>query len=138
MNSNLDKDLQQIVADIESIKQTLKKLEQDQAAWARMCEEEDLEKILKSVQKLESDVSMMMSDCACLADREQNKAIVKDIQNACKGLNDLFEDLKAVRVKLSDSFIHRDDLNQVEIDLARFRKIVGQIEEHLQSGQNRI
>jgi len=138
MDSDLSQDIHKLMADTEKFNQALEKLERDQAAWARKREEKDFKEIIESVNRLKSDVNTLMSDCACLTNQEESKVVEADLQNACRGLNSLFEDLKVARADLENSFIHREDLDQMEIDLGRFRKIVEQIQIHLQRGENRL
>ncbi len=138
MDFDLNRDIWKLMADTEKLKQTLEKLEQDQAVWARKREEKDLEKIIECVKRLESDVSTMMSDCACLTSQEEGKVVEVDLRHAFRGLNALFEDLKGVSAELAGSYIHRGELDQLEIDWGRFSKTVGQIRKHLQGGENRL
>ena len=137
MDLDLNRDIRKLMADTEKFKQTLEKLEQDQAVWARKSEEKDLKKISECVNRLESDVSTMMSDCACLTNQEGIKVVEVDLHHAFRGLNVLFEDLKGVSAELAGSYIHRGELDQLEIDWGRFSKTVGQIRKHLQGGEKR-
>jgi hypothetical protein len=137
MDLDLNRDIRKLMADTEKFKQTLEKLEQDQAVWARKSEEKDLKKISECVNRLESDVSTMMSDCACLTNQEESKVVGVDLHHAFRGLNTLFEDLRGVSAELAGSYIHRGQLDQLEIDWGRFSKTVGQIRKHLQGGEKR-
>ena len=138
MDFDLNQDIRKLMADTDNFKQTLKKLEQDQAVWARKREEKDLKKIIKCVNRLESDVSAMMSDCACLTNQEESMVVEVDLHHAFRGVNTLFEDLKKVSAELAGSYIRREELDQLEIDWGRFSKTVGQIQKHLQGGENRL
>jgi hypothetical protein len=138
MDFDLNQDIRKLMADTDKFKRSLEKLEQDQAAWARNREEKDLKKIIKCVNRLESDVSRMMSDCACLTNQEESKVVEADLHHAFRGVNALFEDLKEVSAELAGSYIHRGELDQLEIDWGRFSKTVGQIQKHLQDGDNRL
>jgi hypothetical protein len=138
MDFDLNQDIRKLMADTEKFKRTLEKLEQDQAAWARNREEKDLKKIIKCVKRLESDVSTMMSDCTCLTNQKESKVVEVDLQHAFRGVNALFEDLKEVSAELAGSYIHRGELDQLEIDWGRFSKTVGQIQKYLQGGDNRL
>jgi len=138
MDFDLNQDIRKLMADTEKFKRTLEKLEQDQAAWARNREEKDLKKIIKCVKRLESDVSTMMSDCTCLTNQKESKVVEVDLQHAFRGVNTLFEDLKEVSAELAGSYIQRGELDQLEIDWGRFSKTVGQIQKHLQGGENRL
>ena len=138
MDFDLNQDIRKLMADTDKFKRTLDKLAQDQAAWARNREEKDLKKIIKCVKRLESDVSTMRSDCACLTNQEESKVVEIDLHDAFRGVNALFEDLKEVSAELAGSYIHRGELDQLEIDWGRFSKTVGQIQKHLQGGENRL
>ena len=138
MDFDLNRDIRKLMADTEYFKQTLEKLEQDQAAWARIREEKDLKKTIECVKRLESDVSTMMSDCTCLTNQEERTVIAVDLHHAFRGLNTLFEDLKGVSAEVAGSYIHPGELDQLEIDWGRFSKTVGQIQKHLQGGENRL
>jgi len=132
MHSDLNQDIRKLMADTEKFKLVLENLGQDRVAWARKREEKDLKEIIKCVNRLEFDVSTMISDSACLTSQEESKVVEVDLQHACRAVNALFEDLKAARAELEDSFIHREDIDQVEIDFERFQKIVRQIQKDLQ------
>jgi len=138
MDFDLSRDIRKLMADTEKFKQALEKLEQDQVVWIKKREEKDLKKIIECVNRLESDVSTMMSDCACLTSQEESKVVAVDLHHAFRGLSALFEDLKGVSAELAGSYIHREDLDQLEIDGGRFSKTVGQIQKHLQGGENRL
>ena len=132
MDFDLNQDIRKLMADTEKFKQTLENLEQDQAVWARKREEKDLKEIIECVNRLESDVGTMMSDCTCLTNQDKSKVVEVDLHHAFKGVNALFEDLKEVSAGLASSYIHRGELDQLEIDWGRFSKTVGQIQKHLQ------
>ena len=83
-------------------------------------------------------MSAMMSDCACLTNQEESMVVEVDLHHAFRGVNTLFEDLKKVSAELAGSYIHRGELDQLEIDWGRFSKTVGQIQKHLQGGENRL
>ena len=134
MDFDLYRDIRKLIANTEKFKQTLEKLKQDQAVWARKREEKDLKKIIECVNRLDSDVSTMMSDYAFLTNQEESKVVEVDLHHAFRDLNALFEDLKGVSAELAGSYIHRGKLDQLEIDWGRFSKTVGQIQKHLQGG----
>jgi hypothetical protein len=136
MDVALNQDVRKLMADTEKFKQTLENLESDQAVWAREREGKDLKKIIACINRLESDVSTMVSDCACLTNQEESKVVGVDLHHAFRDLNALFEDIKGVSAELAGSYVHREDLDQVEIDWGRFSKTVGQIQKHLQGDEN--
>lgn len=131
----LKKDMEMLFGDTKKLKQGLKVLEKDHTAWKRDREREDLANILERVKGLEFDVSTLMSDCVSLSHARQNNTLGGDLNQAFKGLNILFEDLKTVRKEINQSYVAPGELAQLEIDWARFRKTVEQIQEDLQHGQ---
>jgi len=130
----LEKDVRRLIDDTGKLKQFLNLLEKDHAAWIRDRERKDLVDILEGVKKLESDVSLVMSDCFSLSQVKRNNGIRGDLHQAFKNLNILFEDLKMVREDLDKSYVNHRELEQLEIDWARFRQTVVQIQEDLQQG----
>ena len=130
----LKRDMEKLFGDTEKAKQGLEILERDHAAWIRDQEPKDLVDILEGVKKLEPDVSLVMSDCFSLSQVKRNNGIRGDLHQAFKNLNILFEDLKMVREDLDKSYVNHRELEQLEIDWARFRQTVVQIQEDLQQG----
>jgi hypothetical protein len=128
----LEKDVRRLIDDTGKVKQGLDLLEKDHAAWIRDRERKDLLDILGGVKKLESDVSLVMSDCFSLSQVKRNNGIRSDFHQAFKNLNILFEDLKMVREDLDKSSVDHRELEQLEIDWARFKKTVAQIQEDLE------
>ena len=128
----LERDVERLVDDTGKVKQGLDLLEKDHAAWIRGREYEDLDDILGGVKRLESDVSLVMSDCFSLSKAKRDNGIRGDLHKAFKNLNILFEDLKMVREGLDKSYVENHELERLEIDWARFRKTVAQIREDLE------
>lgn len=130
----LKKDMGKLIGDTENVKQGLERLEKDHAVWTRDREREDLVDILEGVKELEFDVSTLMGDCVSLGQVKRNNGIKGDVHQAFKGLNLLFEDLKTVRKEIDQSYASQGKLKQLEIDWARFRKTVEEIQDDLQQG----
>ena len=128
----LKKDIDTLIGDAKNVKQGLEALEQDHAVWARDQEHEDLMNILEGVKGLEFDVSIMMADCFSLSQAKRNNGIRGDFHQAYKNLNILFEDLKKAREEMDKSYVVHRELEQLEIDWARFRKTVTHIQEDLE------
>ncbi len=128
----LEKDVRRLIDDTGKVKQGLDLLEKDHAAWFRDRERKDLVDILGGVKKLESDVSLVMSHCFSLSQVKRNNGIRGDLHQAFKNLNILFEDLKMAREDLDKSYVDHRELEKLEIDWARFRKTVTQIQEDLE------
>ena len=130
----LRRDMEKLFGDTEKVKEGLEVLEKDHTAWNRTREREDLVEILEGVKGLEFDVSNLMGDCVSLHHMKQNNGVKGDFSQAFNGLNTLFEDLKTARKEIDQSYVTKDELTQLEIDWARFRKTIEQIQENLQQG----
>lgn len=128
MELALERDMEKLFGDTEKVQQGLEVLEKDHTAWNRVGEREDLAEILEGVKGLEFDVSNLMGDCVSLQYTDQGNG---EFNQAFSGLNTLFEDLKTARRELDQSYVTKDELAQLEIDWARFRKAVDQIQENL-------
>jgi hypothetical protein len=139
MDLIIRRDIRQLLCDGQKVQKGLDMLEQDHEIWARERQQYDLKQLIKHVNRLESDVSIMQSDCMSVGLSYQEVGIwqiLESIHHAFEALNTLFSDLKKVRTELSDAYIHPTDLKQLEIDWGRFRKTIGQIQEYLHNGQN--
>ena len=139
MDLMIRRDIRQLVRDAKKVKRVLELLEKDHEAWARERQHYDLKQIIKHINRLESDVSIMQSDCMCISLSYQEVGIwqvLESLHCAFQTLNTLFGDLKKVRKELNRVYIHPTDLKQLEIDWGRFRKTIGQIQEYLHNGQN--
>lgn len=128
----LRKDMDKLIGDTRNVKQGLEVLERDHASWARDQEHKDLMKMFEGVKGLEFDVSVMMGDYVSLGQTKRNDVISGDLHQAYKHLNILFEDLKKVRDEMDKSYEVHNELAQLEIDWARFRKTVLHIQEDLE------
>jgi len=126
--------MEKLFGDTKKVKQGLKVLEKDHATWARDRERDDLVNILEGVKGLEFDVSVLMGDCVSFSQAKQNYGVRGDFHQAFKGLNILFEDLKTAWKEIDQSCVTQRELEQLEIDCARFSKTVEQIQEDLQQG----
>ena len=139
MDIVIRQDIRQLVHDAQEVQRGLDMLEQDHDDWARERQQYDLTQLTKRVNRLESDVSMMQSDCMSMRRRYQEDGtwqVVDSLHRTFATLDTLFNDLKQVRTDLNDSYIHRAELKQLEIDWARLKKTIGQIQEHLQDSEN--
>jgi hypothetical protein len=139
MDLVIRRDIRQLVHDAQEVQRGLDMLEQDHDDWARERQRYDLTRLIKRVNRLESDVSMMQSDCMAMGLRYQEDGTwqaVDSLHRAFVTLNILFNDLKQVRTDLNDSYIHPAELKQLEIDWDRLKKTIGQIQKHLQDSEN--
>ena len=137
MDLVIQRDIRQLLHDAQLVRRGLDMLEQDHEAWARDRQKNDLVVVLTQLKRLESDVSLMQADCFSMGHRHRgngNRDVLENLHQAFSTLDTLFNDLKKVRTEINESYIRSTDLNQLEIDWARFRKTIGQIEKHLQDG----
>lgn len=134
MNSILKKDARRLIDDAETIKQGLKRLEDDYAKWAAKNEEIELTDLLESVKGVEIDVSLMVADCisAGWQSKKSPEIVYNDLHRFFVCLDALFRDLKRARTTLKDSYIAHSTFSNLEIDCGRFMENVQQIQEHLQ------
>ena len=63
MSPILRRDIRQLELDVERVQRGLNMLESDYAAWGNQYQQNDLKKLTENLNRLESDVSTMMSDC---------------------------------------------------------------------------
>ena len=132
MKRILKKDIDKLMNDTKKVKQEIEVLEQDHAICATDQEDKDLMDILDDVKGLEVDVSVMMGDCFFLSQEKKNIGVKGDLHQAYKNLTILFKDLKKMREEITTSYVVKRELEQLEIDLMRFRKTVMQIKEDLE------
>jgi hypothetical protein len=130
----LKRDMEKLIDDTKKVKKGLESLEMEHAAWATDREREELGDILEGVRCLELDVSILMGNCVSLNQMNRNNGVKGDFHLAFKDLNILFEDLKAARKEIDQSYLSQGELEHLEIDWARFSKTVEQIHEDLQQG----
>lgn len=117
MDLIVKRDIQKLMTDTEQVNQLVEVLEQNHSIRAREHVEKNLEKFMKHAKQLELDVSMMMIDRLTFIRNEQGKGVI--------------EDLKKVRLDLSEANFHPKELGQLEIDWGRFMKRIGQILKYL-------
>jgi len=132
-------DIRKLLHDAQEVQKGLDMLEQDHDDWARERQQYDLTRLIKRVNRLESDVSMMQSDCVSMGLRYQEGGpwqVVDSLHRAFATLDTLFNDLKQVRTDLNDSYIRPGELKQLEVDWDRLKKTIGQIQKHLQDSEN--
>ena len=134
MDLILKRDIRKLMADTEGTKFALERLEKDHAIWARNSEEKDIEQFINRVKQLESDVSLLMSDCFCLS-REYEGRDIEDFHRAYVYMNALFQDLKKARKDLNRAYVYPEELRELEIDWARFKKSIEKIQKHLRDGK---
>lgn len=141
LNSIIRQDVQKLLRDVQQFQRILEALEKDCEAWARECQENDLGRGIIQLKSLESDVSLMQTDCIsiCHVCQEDDAWVsLKTLRYAFAALNTLYNDLKKLRTKLKESYIHRAALKKLEIDWARFSKTVKEITRCLEYAENSL
>lgn len=132
MEVTFQKDIEKLFNDMQGVKEGLDALRKDQTAWAISRERDDLVRIFQGLNNLESDVSVLMSDCSSLDQVRQNEMIMGDLNQAFRSLNIIYRDLKTVRKEIDESFTTEKKIEALEIDWAKFNKNVELIQKDLQ------
>lgn len=132
MDVVFQKDIRKIFGDMQDVKESLDALRKDHAAWATSKEHDDLMSIYQGLKNLESDVSVLMSDCSLLDPIRRNESIMGDLNQAFKGLDIIYTDVKTVRKEIDESFTTEKKIEALEIDWAKFNKNVERIQNDLQ------
>jgi tRNA A37 N6-isopentenylltransferase MiaA len=88
--------------------------------------------IYQGLKSLESDVSVLMSDCSSLDPVRQNEMTMSDLNQAFRSLDIIYTDLKTVRKEIDESFTTEKKIEALEIDWAKFNKNVARIQNDLQ------
>ena len=132
MDVAFQKDIEKIFEDMQDIKEGLEALRKDHVAWAISREYDDLMCIYQGLKNLESDVSVLMSDCSSLDPDRQNDMTMGDLNQAFRSLDIIYTDLKTVRKEIDESFTTEKKIEALEIDWAKFNKNVERIQNDLQ------
>jgi hypothetical protein len=132
MDVVFQKDIRKIFGDMQDVKESLDALRKDHAAWAISKEHDDLMCIYQGLKSLESDVSVLMSDCSLLGPIRRDETIMGDLNQAFKGLDIIYTDVKTVRKEIDESFTTEKKIEALEIDWAKFSKNVERIQNDLQ------
>ena len=139
LDLTIRQDIQRILLDAQHFQRILDALEKDCKAWARECQENDLERGIKQLQSLESDVSLVQADCISIChvcQEDEAWASLETLRCAFTALNILYNDLKKLRAKLKESYIHPIVLKQLEIDWHKFGTTVKEIKRYLQYAED--
>ena len=129
MNSIVQHNVQKLQNDIGEVRLVLEMLEDHRALWERRREEIDVSHFIDCISKIEVDISLTVNNFM-LNNKEGGKDepyILEGMRQAFSHVNDLFQDIKNVSKDLYMSFIKQDELETLEIDLARFRKDIIQL-----------
>ena len=137
MNEILQQDFQKLINDIRGVKKVLKTLEKHRDLWARTQEEKDVSDFIKGLNKIETDLCLTMDDFVAKnhKSKKSEKDVIQAMQQAFSYVSDLFYDIKNIRTDLKRSYIHSEELETLEIDLARFKKNILQAINYLQDGK---
>jgi hypothetical protein len=139
MRTILHRDTHRLTVDTERIKQGLEKLKQDCSAWARKRNEKDLVDLMEDLQGVETDVSLMLTDCisaGCQCGEQAPKVVFHDLREIFRCLDTLFNGLKKARRQLAQDYIHPGIPDHLEIDYGRFRKLIEKVQRHLNEQQS--
>jgi hypothetical protein len=140
MSPILRRDIRQLELDAEKVQRGLDMLEHDYAAWGNQCQQNDLTQLIENFKRLESDVSTMLSDCIFLGRqywKDHNLPLIDRLHQAFTTMNTLFEDLKEVRLALSETNINSSGLEQLVIDWGRLKKSIDQTQRLVQHPHKR-
>lgn len=132
MDVIFQKDIRKIFEDMQDVRESLDALRKDHETWAISREHDDLMCIYQGLKSLESDVSFLMSDCSLLDPDRQNEMTMGDLNQAFRGLDIIYTDLKTVRKEIDESFTTEKKIETLEIDWAKFNKNVERIQNDLQ------
>jgi hypothetical protein len=134
MNAVIHRDSDRLLAHAERIKESLQRLGQDCSVWARRREEKDLLDLMENLKGVETDVCLLLTDCASLGrpcEEETPKAVFHDLREIFACLDTLFDGLKKARLQLGKAYIHNAVLDDLEIDYNRFSKLIGKVQRDL-------
>jgi hypothetical protein len=116
--------VQKLVNDIGEINLAFNMLKGHRNLWARRLEERDVSAFLDWIAKIETDISITLNDF--IINNKNGKRyethIMEEMRETFSCLNDLFLDIRNVRNDLDSSFIRREELENLEVDLGRFMK----------------
>jgi len=129
------RDIRQLALDAQKIQGYVDVLEQDQEAWARKREANDVTQLIEQAKQLEFNVRIIMSDCLSISCRDSDKELIDDLHQAFACLNTLFNDLKQMRTDLNESYIRPGEIKQLGITSGKFSKTIAQVRMHLEDEQ---
>jgi hypothetical protein len=136
----LRRDTRRLELDAEKVQRGLDMLERDYAAWGNQCQQNDLKQLIENLKRLESDVSTMLSDCIFLGRqywKDHNVPLIDRLHQSFTTMNTLFNDIKEVRLALSETNINSSGLEQLVIDWGRLKKSINQTRRLVQHPQKR-
>jgi hypothetical protein len=140
MNSIIHGYAQRLEEDAEKIAEGLKCLGTGCSSWARTQEEKDLKDLAEDLQNIENDVSLISADCilaGCQLGEDPSKVLLDDFREIFGCLDALFNGLKKARIQLNNAYIHPTILEHLGVECGRFRKLIGQVQRHLNEQQHK-
>jgi hypothetical protein len=136
----LRRDIRQLKLDAEKVQRGLDMLEHDHAAWAMQCQQNHWTQLIENFKRLECDVSTMLSDCTFLGReywKDHNLSLIDSLHQSFATMNTLFNNLKEVRLALSETHINPSGFQQLVIDWGRLKKSIDQTQRLVQHPQKR-
>jgi hypothetical protein len=115
-------------------------LEHDYAAWGDQCQENDLTQLIKNFERLECDISKMLSDCIFLGRqywKDHNLPLIENLHQSFAAMNTLFNDLKEIRSAFRETNINRSGFQQLVIDWCRLKGSIDQTQRLVHHPQKR-
>ena len=139
MNTVIQSYTQRLEDDAERITKGLRCLGRDCSAWARTREEKDLKDLLEDLERIEIDVSLILTDCIWAGSQfgeDSTRVIFHDFRDIFGRLDTIFNGLKKARLQLNKTYIHPATLAQLEVDCGRFRKLIREVRKDLNEKQD--
>jgi hypothetical protein len=135
MDFVIQQDIKKLVFDSNILQLFIEELIQDCEAWRRDRENDELTECAENLKRLESDVILLQADWNILIGPTHHGysqyETVNGFQRAFESLDILFNDLKKMRAELNDSYIHHSEIESLEIDWARFKKMIAKLRQSL-------
>jgi hypothetical protein len=135
MDFFIRQDIQRLVTDSNDLQMVIKELVRDSEAWARDRESQDLAEFAENLKQLECDVILLQADWVTIMGEIYQGCgqydIFEGFQGAFDSLNTLFSDLKKMRAELNECNIRKGEIRALEIDWARFKKMVERFRQSL-------
>ena len=125
MPSMIQKDMKQLMQDVEVVQESLEILNGNYAARGSDIREANLLPLLKNVTHLESDLSMTISDCVSLGRRywkDHNLPAIGTLHQSFVDLNSLFSMLKRIKENSRGRAVHPSEFQELIIDWYKFKK----------------
>ena len=139
MNTIIHGYAQRLEDDAARIAKGLKCLGKDCSAYAKRGEGKTLKDLKEDLKRMDIDVSLISADCilaGCQLEEDSPEVLFNDLREIFSCLDALFNGLKKARLQLNKAYIHPAILDHLEVDCGRFRKLIGQVQRHLNDQQD--